>query len=270
MLDVLPEPLAALPDEIERANWASRSIIYSKATVQAATEPGPEMQALPGGATEMVPSLAERGGWALELRGSEGANLRMHGIFEGRGSLVSGFAQSASLAVLQTLPNMPMVGIASYAVAQALADLAVNRSVHEVAHRLSLDPSIISEVLRTLSSQLRGQVASATAAADDARSTNQDWDVFQHLIVTWKKERGATSSIPQMSMCPSYQKIIGMGEKAVPLILRQLQSESDDPGHWHWALSAITGANPVPEDAIGNTRKISKAWLQWARDKYAW
>src|SRR5256885_2370513 len=48
---------------------------------------------------------------------------------------------------------------------------------------------------------------------------------FKNLVSLWHRERGATSSITQMAMCYSYQRIIGMGEKVVPLILRQMQDE---------------------------------------------
>jgi hypothetical protein len=88
--------------------------------------------------------------------------------------------------------------------------------------------------------------------------------LFQQLVSQWHKERGATSSITQMAMCPSYQRIIGMGEKAIPLILRQIENEGDDPDHWFWALQAVTRANPVSEDAQGDMREMAKAWLDWA------
>src|SRR5205823_2029616 len=73
-----------------------------------------------------------------------------------------------------------------------------------------------------------------------------DAALFQQLVSRWRKERGATSSITRMAMCQSYQRIIGMGEKIIPLILRQLESEGDDPDHWFWALQALTRENPVP------------------------
>jgi hypothetical protein len=91
-----------------------------------------------------------------------------------------------------------------------------------------------------------------------------DAALFQQLASQWHKERGATSSITQMAMCPSYQQIIGMGDKAIPLILRQIENEGDDPDHWFWALQAITRANPVPEDARGDMREMARAWLDWA------
>ena len=63
-----------------------------------------------------------------------------------------------------------------------------------------------------------------------------------------------------MAMLPCYQQIIGMGERAVPLILEELSRE---PDHWFWALEAITQENPVPCDAAGNVRLMAEAWVAW-------
>ena len=64
-------------------------------------------------------------------------------------------------------------------------------------------------------------------------------------------------------MNPSYQKIIGMGEKVVPLILRELETR---PNHWFWALKAITGADPIQSHQRGKISEMTKAWLSWARE----
>jgi hypothetical protein len=61
-----------------------------------------------------------------------------------------------------------------------------------------------------------------------------------------------------------------MGERALPLILRQLESEGDQPNNWFWALRSITGENPVSADLRGNRLAMAKAWLDWARSEYAW
>src|SRR5713101_1854486 len=88
--------------------------------------------------------------------------------------------------------------------------------------------------------------------------------LFQQLASQWRKERGATSSITRMATSPAYQRIVGLGEKAIPLILRQLENEGDDPDHWFWALQAITGENPIPENARGDMPEMARAWLDWA------
>jgi hypothetical protein len=73
-----------------------------------------------------------------------------------------------------------------------------------------------------------------------------------------------------MVMSPSYQRIIGMGGRAVPMILRELENSGDDPDHWFWALEMITGEDPVPVAAYGDTVRMAQAWLSWAQGRYAW
>jgi hypothetical protein len=99
----------------------------------------------------------------------------------------------------------------------------------------------------------------------------EDWLKFQSLVEQWRNERGARSSITETVMMPAYQKIIGMGMTALPLILAQLRSEGDEPDQWFWALKAITEANPVKPEDQGNFQKMAQAWLQWAEQEiHAW
>ncbi len=87
---------------------------------------------------------------------------------------------------------------------------------------------------------------------------------FQRLAHDWKEKSRHLSNTAQMATLPSYQRIIGMGDAAVPLILEELQRE---PDQWFWALEAITEENPVsPEDA-GRVRKMAQAWIDWGKRK---
>ncbi|MDO8586667.1 MAG: hypothetical protein Q7T82_06460 [Armatimonadota bacterium] len=87
---------------------------------------------------------------------------------------------------------------------------------------------------------------------------------FIELYRRWRRETGMLSSIMMKSMHPAYQRIIGMGPRAVPLILRQLMQK---PDHWFWALTAITGDDPVrPEDA-GDIDKMTAAWISYGKQK---
>ena len=67
-------------------------------------------------------------------------------------------------------------------------------------------------------------------------------------------------------MCshPAYQQIVGMGDKAIPLILRELEQA---PDHWFWALKAITGVNPVPREERADIKAMAKHWLEWGREE---
>jgi hypothetical protein len=72
------------------------------------------------------------------------------------------------------------------------------------------------------------------------------------------------SNTAQMAMLRPYQKIIGMGSEAIPLILEELQR---DPDQWFWALEAITDENPVPAEAAGKVRLMAQAWIEWGKQR---
>lgn len=100
---------------------------------------------------------------------------------------------------------------------------------------------------------------------------DQDRELFLRLVEQWHVERvGAASSMAEMIACPSYLRIIGMGLRALPLIMEHLEREGDEPDHWCAALEAITGENPVREDAHGDTVRIADAWIEWNQARVAW
>lgn len=83
---------------------------------------------------------------------------------------------------------------------------------------------------------------------------------FRHLADRWRKETRYISSLSKIALHPAYQKIIGMGYDAVPLILRELK---DKGGHWLWALHAITDEDPAPDGAAFD--EAVEAWLNWGK-----
>jgi hypothetical protein len=91
-----------------------------------------------------------------------------------------------------------------------------------------------------------------------------DGKLFQKLKKKWHKERGYTSSATKIAMCLSYQQIIGMGQRALPFILKDLRDNADNPDHWFWALEMITRADPIPVDIYGRHIEMAQAWLSWA------
>jgi hypothetical protein len=107
---------------------------------------------------------------------------------------------------------------------------------------------------------------SAAQVASPRNTLRPRWDQaeFRHLVRTWKNERRATSSSVMIAMHPAYQRIIGLGLPAVPLILAELRRELD---HWFWALKAITGEDPVPPERRGNMKEMAEIWLEWGRQR---
>lgn len=86
---------------------------------------------------------------------------------------------------------------------------------------------------------------------------------FSQLASQWQAETALLSALSQKVLHPSYQRIIGMGEPVVPLLLQELNRE---PNHWFWALKAITGANPIKPEHRGRIKHMAKDWLDWGRD----
>ena len=81
---------------------------------------------------------------------------------------------------------------------------------------------------------------------------------FKSLVSQWRNETSHLSSATRMAMHPAYQRIIGLGPDALPLILSELKRE---PDHWFWALNAISGDDPASAD--DDFGAAVAAWLRW-------
>jgi hypothetical protein len=104
----------------------------------------------------------------------------------------------------------------------------------------------------------------STASPPQAQPAPEVRDRFRRLAAEWKQQSRYLSNTAQMAMLKPYQRIIGMGWPAVPLILDELRRE---PDQWFWALEAITEENPVPPDAAGHVRRSADSWVEWGRER---
>lgn len=87
---------------------------------------------------------------------------------------------------------------------------------------------------------------------------------FRGLADQWYEESRFLSIAKRMTALPSFRKIVDMGERAIPLILAEMQQRE---GHWYLALRELTGINPVPEQSRGKLEEMNEAWLQWGREQ---
>ena len=85
---------------------------------------------------------------------------------------------------------------------------------------------------------------------------------FVKLVEEWQRGTGGLSSPRAIADHPAYQQIIEMGQMAIPMILQEMQ---ENGGWWYPALRALTGENPVPEEAKGRPPLNGEAWLKWGR-----
>src|SRR4051794_3449838 len=89
------------------------------------------------------------------------------------------------------------------------------------------------------------------------------------LLRNWRDETAYQPSSTRITGHPAYQELITLGPAALPYLFRDLEQTRD--GHLATALTAITGAHPVPADDRGRIRKIADAWLRWAGENgYRW
>ena len=91
---------------------------------------------------------------------------------------------------------------------------------------------------------------------------------FQRLADAWHKAVAHLSSSSKREHHPGYEEIIALGPAAVPFMLHDLEANHR---HWFTALTAITGADPVPAEDAGKILKMIEAWLKWGKQKgYQW
>jgi hypothetical protein len=84
---------------------------------------------------------------------------------------------------------------------------------------------------------------------------------FKKLSKEWKEETDGYSTSFHKSINSKYLQIIALGKPVLPFIFNDLKKE---PNHWFIALKAITSINPVPPEHMGNIKKMTFDWLDWA------
>ena len=87
---------------------------------------------------------------------------------------------------------------------------------------------------------------------------------FETYAEEWMTRTAHLSVLSKRVMHPSYQRIIGLGSAALPLILNQLLSQ---PDHWFWALRSISGEDPVRPEDVGKFDAMRDAWVEWGRNR---
>ena len=116
-----------------------------------------------------------------------------------------------------------------------------------------------SQIAQILWRQWRSQITAQIRGESVTFKTLEE--KFDALVQYWHELRDPGSSTDDLHN-PAYLQIIGMGEPAIPLLLREVNQQT---GHWFSALKFITGAIVKPE-APGGIPQLRRAWLQWGRE----
>jgi GAF domain-containing protein len=89
---------------------------------------------------------------------------------------------------------------------------------------------------------------------------------FLKLASVWEEETAALDLFKRV-VHPTYQKIIGLGYPVVPVLLKDLARNRNNPNHWFWALEAIVDENPVKPKHRGYMPKMVDDWVDWGIEK---
>lgn len=125
----------------------------------------------------------------------------------------------------------------------------------------------ISEAWRLIESQKHEVLTRALVKLYSPREASVDADVeaiFARLARQWRQENLFASSVTDIVSNEAYLQIIGLGSRALPLILRELSKE---PDHWFVALMSITREDPVPPEDAGNMERMRQAWLELGEER---
>ena len=90
-----------------------------------------------------------------------------------------------------------------------------------------------------------------------------DWAerfTFKTHYARWIEDSMFDSLPDRMTRHESYRAIVAQGDRVVPLIAAELRKS---PSYIFLALEEITGSDPVPDEAQGDLRATTAAWLTW-------
>lgn len=89
-------------------------------------------------------------------------------------------------------------------------------------------------------------------------------DKFHSLLNAWKENTMFESNPNQKIQDENFQEIISLGDKAIPLIIKEIEEE---PSHLVWALNIITGMHLKSPVRLNITQSCKK-WVQLYKKGY--
>src|SRR5262249_40100994 len=112
--------------------------------------------------------------------------------------------------------------------------------------------------------KVRTDRSSSTSQLSKTPATEATEQRLAALLRRWRAQPAYLSSSTQITGHAAYQEIISLGKAALPALFRDLEQTQD--GHLSRALSALTGAHPIPPEERGQIREIAATWLRWAKE----
>lgn len=136
-----------------------------------------------------------------------------------------------------------------------VALVAVATATHASGLAVPFENTVIAT---SATCQILEQVDSTSRSSEGIPVSSRLEAEFRGLVSSWERETGMLSMMHRKAMHPAYQRVIGMGKDALPLILAELKKGKVG---WLWALCAITGEDAATPSH--NIRQAVAAWLEW-------
>ena len=139
-------------------------------------------------------------------------------------------------------------------------------SKQEIAEKVARMPGEVREVI-----VLIDEPPNASTLVSDAPSDFQER--FMRLVTEWKVGRGHSSKLKDMAMHPAYQQIIGMGERAVPLLMEEMkQRRTNGTGRFGPLRAPIRSARGVGKvardrgclDRLGKRKRLHRVMIDYS------
>ena len=156
---------------------------------------------------------------------------------------------------------------------QAMPEIAKQHWREELAQAARAQPFPVMDVVVRLGNDTENRIAALeeshkwllkVAYCNMTLQSETIANRFHALLSRWKSERGHRSFIRDLCTHEAYQQIIGLGPAVVPLLLAEFEKS---PGHYDWALRAITGVNPVAAESRGKLKEMAAAWVAWGKQQ---
>lgn len=103
-------------------------------------------------------------------------------------------------------------------------------------------------------------LASSLFAEDE--SYNNLVDEIERLKEKWLHDTRFDSGYSTLINHPAHLRIVSFGERVIPYLIRDMQKHRTP---WFYALTEITGENPISEESWGKIDNIIQDWLAWAK-----
>ena len=112
---------------------------------------------------------------------------------------------------------------------------------------------------------LNAAASSIISSITRYKSTGDDYVArFRRLVRQWRMETLFSSSFRACIEHPKFKEILGMGAKVIPLIIEEIEVQSDP---LIAALPILTGEGPVTDRERGNFSAMATAWIAWFNNR---